>query len=306
MRDNLIKWITDRARIDKSIMLITADLGFSIFDDFREKFPDQFLNVGICEQNMTSMACGLSIEGHKVFTYSIGNFSTLRCFEQIRNDICYHNVDTTIISVGAGFSYGQLGISHFATEDIAVMRSLPGMTIISPSNDYELEMLLPQLYNLSSPKYIRIDKSSANEKPLSKVELGRPSCYLNFGNEFSIFATGGILLEAIKICKNLDSQGICGSVYSFHSLKPIDEDFLSRIILNYKAIFTVEEHTLIGGLGSIISQSILKNNIYCGKFKSFGIEDTFCDDVGDQFYLRSKYNLDSCSIEKEILNLIKK
>ena len=306
MRDKFINWLLTQAKKDKSILLLTADLGFGVFDNFAKDFPDQFLNVGISEQNMTSMACGLSIEGHKVYTYSIGNFPTLRCFEQIRNDICYHNVDTTIVSVGAGFSYGQLGISHFATEDISVMRSLPGITIISPSNSYELEELLPQLYKINTPKYLRIDKSSANANPISEIQLGRPLPYLQNGNEFCIFATGGILSEAIKTCKNLNLKGFNGSVYSFHTLKPIDELFLREIISSYDVIFSIEEHSLIGGLGSILAEFILKYEINNKKFKSFGIQDSFCDEVGDQLFLRSKYKLDENSIQKEIMKLLEK
>ena len=151
MRNSLIKFITKEAKTNKNLYLLTGDLGFGVFDEFSRDFPDQFVNVGVAEQNMTTIACGLALENNKVFTYSIGNFSTLRCLEQIRNDICYHNTDVTVITVGAGFSYGQLGISHFATEDISILRSLPNISIFSPCDPWELENLLEQIKKISGP-----------------------------------------------------------------------------------------------------------------------------------------------------------
>ena len=159
MRDNFIKQITKSALEDENIMLLTADLGFKIFDEFRECCPKQFINVGIAEQNMTSIASGLAFEGFKVFTYSIGNFPTLRCIEQIRNDICYPNLDVTIVSSGGGFSYGQLGVSHFATEDLSIMRALPNLSIYVPSEDWESELVTNIILSQKGPNYLRIDKS---------------------------------------------------------------------------------------------------------------------------------------------------
>ncbi len=168
MRDDFINFITKQALEDSKVILLTADLGFGIFDTFRKVVPSQFLNVGIAEQNMTSIATGLALEGHKVYTYSIGNFSTLRCLEQIRNDICYHNQNITVITMGAGFSYGQLGITHFATEDLSIMRALPNMSIFVPSDSWQIDSIMPELIKIKTPKYIRLDKSNAGTKKRCK------------------------------------------------------------------------------------------------------------------------------------------
>src|SRR5438477_2359167 len=138
MRDQFVKTLTALAETNSLIMLVTGDLGFGVLTGFKERFPRQYLNVGVAEQNLTGLATGLALEGRVVFTYSIGNFPTLRCLEQIRNDVCYHNVDVKVVSIGAGFSYGPLGISHHATEDISILRALPNMTVVSPCDLWEV------------------------------------------------------------------------------------------------------------------------------------------------------------------------
>ena len=151
MRDSFITELKKQAENNEKIILITADLGFKIFDDFKQELPKQFINVGVAEQNMTEVASGLALEGFKVFTYSIGNFSTLRCLEQIRNDICYHELDITVVSSGAGFSYGQLGISHFATEDLAIMSALPNMSVFVPADAWESTLITKYTVPFVSP-----------------------------------------------------------------------------------------------------------------------------------------------------------
>ena len=145
MRDAFVTKLTELAEKDPMTMLITGDLGFGVLTDFSKRFPDQFINAGVAEQNMTGMAAGLALDGYKVYTYSIGNFNTLRCLEQIRNDICYHDCDVTVVSVGAGFSYGQLGISHFATEDLAIFRAIPNIMVVAPSDPWEVPSLTDQM-----------------------------------------------------------------------------------------------------------------------------------------------------------------
>ena len=200
MRNAFINYLTEEAAHNKDLILITGDLGFGVFDEFKEKYPDQFINAGISEQNMTSMACGLALEGCKVFTYSIGNFATLRCLEQIRNDVCYHDADVTIVTVGAGFSYGQLGISHFATEDISILRAIPNLSILSPCDPWETKSLLSQINSMSGPKYLRIDKSNSETKP-SDLRFGIPrEC--KPGNDALIFATG-VITPVLPTCKSI-------------------------------------------------------------------------------------------------------
>ena len=165
MRDAFVAELTAAAEHDPRIILITGDLGFGVLTKFAERFPRQFINAGVAEQNMTAMACGLALEGRKVFTYSIANFATLRCLEQIRNDVCYHNADVTVVSVGGGFSYGQLGMSHFATEDIAILRALPNMTVLAPTGVWEAAQATKAIIAGRGPAYFRLDKGKAASDP---------------------------------------------------------------------------------------------------------------------------------------------
>ncbi len=301
MRNTLINAIELEAEQNKSLFVITGDLGFGVFDKFSTLFPDQFINAGVSEQNMTSLACGMALEGAKVFTYSIGNFSTLRCLEQIRNDICYHNTDVTVITVGAGFSYGQLGVSHFATEDIAIMRALPNLTIISPCSPIELDLLFPQLMKINQPKYIRIDKSSATLPFVKPVKLGSPTRYLD-GDDVVLVSTGGIVDEALKVADLLSKKNISVRVLSVHTLKPINTNSFISELTGFNAVYTLEEHSIIGGLGSLVSEIIMESNLRPKKFKKLGIRDVFPRVVGDQSYLRNYFRITAPSIAELIIN----
>ena len=172
MRDAFISELLVQAKSNPEIILITGDLGFGVLDVFSETLPQQFINCGVAEQNMAAIAAGLALSGRKVFTYSIGNFPTLRCLEQIRNDICYHKLDVTIVSIGAGFSYGQLGMSHFATEDLAIMSALPNMSIIVPANSDETECLLRESISTNTPKFFRLDKSE------TRIHQNKQNCVM--------------------------------------------------------------------------------------------------------------------------------
>ena len=304
MRSTLIHQIEETLSTNSNSYLLTGDLGFGIFDDFSVKYPDQFFNCGVAEQNMTSVACGLAMEGGSVFTYSIGNFSTLRCLEQIRNDVCYHSCDVTVITVGAGFSYGQLGVSHFATEDLAIVSALPNISIFSPCDDFEINQLYSQLRLLKSPKYFRIDKSYCENLPQSSLTLGVPRLISESSSRIALLATGGIVSEAMKVVDLLQPYNLAPSVYSVHTIKPIDESFVESLSSSYDAIFTLEEHNKYGGLGSILSQILLSCSTRPSIFKSFYIPDCYPSIVGDQQYLRKYYGLDALSLSKSLRSIL--
>ena len=217
MRDAFVNSLLEIALKDKNIILLTADLGFGIFDEFEKKLPNQFFNVGISEQNMTGLATGLSLEGKKVVTYSIGNFPTFRCLEQIRNDACYHNVNVTIVASGGGYSYGQLGYSHHATEDISIMRPLPNTTIVTPCSDWEAENAIKALVNENCVGYLRLDKTFIDSKKYfkSKYNLYQANRYID-GKDITLIATGGIVREAIAASKELLKYKISARVVSIH------------------------------------------------------------------------------------------
>ena len=303
MRDSFINFITKQALEDSSVILLTADLGFGIFENYQKILPKQFLNVGIAEQNMSSIATGLALEGHKVYTYSIGNFSTLRCLEQIRNDICYHDQNVTIITMGGGFSYGQLGVTHFATEDLSIMRTLPNMSIFVPSDSWQIDSFMPELIKIKTPKYIRLDKSYAGTKRFENTNLGTPIKVFD-GNDAVLFAIGGIGSSAIESAIKLRKKGISLRVIIYNFLKPLDEKEITNAIETSGIIFTLEENTVIGGFGSAIADVCLKNKLKPKIFKSFGINDNFPEYVGDQNYLRGHYKLDSDSLSNQIEQIL--
>ena len=305
MRDHFIKSLSNLVSGDPRIILITGDLGFGVLDNFKEKFPKNFINAGVAEQNMTGIATGLAIEGKIVFTYSIANFPILRCLEQIRNDVCYHNANVKIVSIGGGFSYGALGISHHATEDLAIMRSLPDIKVVSPCGYWETEQATRAMTYTDGAFYLRLDKSAGDDKPINnesfKIGSARTLCE---GSDCTIIVTGGILEEVLIAHETLAAGGISVRVISMHTIKPIDESAIMAACEETGAIITVEEHTVSGGLGGSVAEVLMYNNTVPKKFLSIGLENRFSSIVGSQKYLRKCYNLDAKSITSKVLKLI--
>jgi transketolase len=297
MRDAFVSRLTALAKKNSNIILLTADLGFGIFDDFSTLLPNQFLNVGVAEQNMMGVATGLALEGKTVFTYSIGNFPSLRCLEQIRNDICYHNADVKIIGMGAGFSYGALGMSHHATEDISILRSLPEMKIVVPCDDWEAGEATEALANTPGPFYLRLDKTSAGftNYPNEIFDLTK-SRQLRSGSDITFIGSGGIVLLLLQAQEKLAEQGVQCRVISMHTLSPVDQTTILDAVQNTGGIITVEEQVLNGGLGSIVAEVCMDKGIMPKHFHRIGIRNVFSSIVGSQDYLRKACGLDLNSI----------
>ena len=308
MRDALLARISKLAESDKDIVILTADLGYGVFEEFESKFPGQFFNVGVAEQNMTGIAAGLALEGKKVITYSIGNFPTLRCLEQIRNDVCYHELNVTIIAAGGGFSYGQLGMSHHATEDISIMRSLPNTTVVVPSTPWEAAEAIDALIKNQGVGYLRLDKSKGSQKNNNdNFELGKAlKISSEDGKDVCFFVTGGIIDEVIEAAKLLNEFNISASILSIHTIKPIDKTAIRDAINNTRLLVSVEEGNLIGGLGSAICEFCMDNQLIPGDFLRIGIDDELSSYVGDQFYLRKQHKLDSQNIYRIVKERILK
>ena len=310
MRDYFIKTLSEMVNKNKKIILVTADLGFGVFDKFVKTYPKNFLNVGVAEQNMIGVATGLAKKGFNVFVYSIGNFPTLRCLEQIRNDAVYHESNVKIVNAGAGYSYGQLGFSHHATEDLSIMNAIPELKIISPYSKFETIKATKYLGEAKGTFYFRLDKKRANKKLeinkeiIEKFSFGKISKILN-GKDLAIFSYGGILNDIIEICDILKSKKINPTLLSCHSLKPLDKNGIKKICRKFKKIFVFEENALIGGLGSEISRLCLENNINPQIFKTFGIKDKFIKEVGDRDHLLKISNLDVKYCSRKILNYFK-
>lgn len=303
MRNHLINKITELAEEDKNIILITGDLGFGVLDSFQKKYPKRFINAGIAEQNMAAIAAGLALEGNKVFIYSIGNFPTLRCIEQIRNDICYHNANVKILAVGSGFAYGTLGMTHHATEDLAIMRALPNMKVFTPCDSISAEAIAQAICRINGPCYVRLERGGEPEifSKDEKFEIGKLK-EIRKGYDIAVITIGTVINEAIKAADILREQNKNISVYSVYSLKPIDKEQILEIAKKYKYIITVEEHQITGGLGSTIAEIIAENNMNT-KIIRLGLNDEFTSVVGNQEYLREIYKIDYKTIIRKIESL---
>jgi len=305
MRRTFIETLIELAKKDKSIYLLTGDLGFSAFENFAQKFPERFINCGVAEQNMMGVAAGLALEGKKPYVYSIVPFATMRCLEQIRNDICYQNLDVKIIGMGAGFSYGTEDFTHHAIEDVSVLKSFPNLIILSPADLIETKKLMLQSYLKKQPAYIRLDKSNKilhnNE---SKIKIGAPFVFKE-GKDAVLITTGACLETGINVAEKLENKGKSIKVISIHTIKPIDEKALVKELQGQKIVFTLEEHSVIGGLGSSVAEILLKNNIQNIIFKELGVPSDYKNIAGTRNYLKKRYGIDEAGVYKKIISALK-
>ncbi len=293
------------ARQDKRVMLLTADLGFGVLTPFAETFPNQFLNVGVAEQNMTGVATGLALEGKIVFTYSIGNFPTLRCLEQIRNDVCYHDASVKIVCIGGGFCYGPLGISHHATEDLAIMRALPRMRVMAPGDLAETRLITQIAYETPGPCYLRLGRggeAKIHQDDL-KFSLGQGIPWFPKG-EVALLSTGGILGNAVIARERLEAWGVKASLHSFPFLQPLDMSLIKNLSQTVLLMATIEEHSIIGGLGGAVAEVLAEMPGPKPPLLRIGLREGFSCEVGDQEYLREIYGLSPDSIAQQVYKAI--
>jgi transketolase len=304
MRQAFINTLTELSRKNEKIFLLTGDLGFSVFEKYKEEFPQRFFDVGVAEQNMIGIATGLSLSGKIVFVYSIIPFLTMRCFEHIRNDISYQNVNVKLVGVGGGFAYGSAGFSHHAIEDVGIMRMLPNMTVVCPADPLETELTIRSAVKHNGPVYIRIGKTKETILSGKKdFKLGRGRL-IKEGRDITIITTGDILGNVIKAEKKLSECGINARIINMHTVKPIDEEIILKSARETKAIFTVEEHSTIGGLGSAVAEILSGISHSSILFRKIAVPDRFVKEIGDQEYLREKNNLSVNGIFKTIIEAL--
>ncbi len=305
MRDSFVRSLLELAKNDKDVELITGDLGFGVLKSFWETVPDQFLNAGIAEQNMTAMAAGMALEGKTVFTYSIGNFPTLRCLEQIRNDCAYHGANVNIVCVGGGFVYGSLGVSHHATEDLAVMRSLPDVAVFAPADRVEAAAVTKAAATYPGTCYIRLGRGGERvvREQIGDFQVGK-ALPVQRGSRVAIFTTGDIYGEAAAAVELLKEQGIVPTVYTFPTVKPLDVQTVCGCAAEHELIVTCEEHNILGGLGTAVAE-VLAENPGRSRLVRLGITGSYCTTVGDQKHLRRQYGLTGEQIAERILKELK-
>lgn len=301
MRETFVKTLIELAKKDRSIELVTGDLGFGVLKPYWEQCPDQFTNAGIAEQNMTALAAGMAMEGKQVFTYSIGNFPTLRCVEQIRNDCAYHHANVKIVCVGGGFVYGSLGMSHQATEDLAILRALPDVIVMAPADDMEAQACTRALASTPGTAYLRLGRGGERRihDKLEGFTIGK-ALRVHEGERVAIFSTGAIFEEVAEAVEELRARGHRPAVYTFPTVKPIDRELIVQAAECFELIVTVEEHNIIGGFGSAVAEILAQVRGRRAVLLRVGLQDEYSVRVGTQKYLRAQHGMDSRTIVEKI------
>jgi transketolase len=304
MRKAFIKTLTEEAAKDKRIWLLTGDMGFSVFEDFAARYPDRFLNAGVAEANMTGIAAGLALSGLVPYIYSITPFVTMRNFEQLRIDVCYQNQSARVIGGGAGLCYGAAGGTHHSLEDISLMRSLPNMTVVCPGDPHEVTAAVRYSLEHTGPLYVRLGRDGDPLVHAGDVTLlpGK-AITLREGTGVTLIATGNILGNALKAADELQKQGVSVRLISMPFVKPIDREAILSAASETRALFTIEEHSLIGGLGSAVAE-VLAESDKPVQFRRLAIPDRFFREIGSQEYLRELVGLSPTGIAKSVLALL--
>ena len=305
MRDTFVKTLVKIAKEDKNIELVTGDLGFGVLKPFWEQLPNQFTNAGIAEQNMTTVAAGMALEGKTVFTYSIGNFPTLRCLEQIRNDCAYHNANVKIVCIGGGFVYGSLGMSHHATEDIAVLRALPDVVVMAPGDLVEAQEATKAIAQYKGTCYLRLGRGGEKRihDRIEHFQIGK-AIRVHDGEKVAIFSTGAIFEEVQGAYDLLNRQGLSPAVYTFPTVKPIDKDVICACAKDFDLIVTCEEHNIVGGFGSAVAEVMAEMPVKRAHLMRIGMQDMYATKVGSQAYLREQYGMSAKQIAEKIVKAL--
>ena len=300
MRDAFVRVLVEEMAKHEGIVLLTGDLGFGVLQPVWDRFPDRIINAGIAEQGMVSLAAGLAATGRTVIVYSIGNFPTLRPLEQIRNDCAYPGLPVKIVCIGGGFVYGSLGMSHHATEDLAVMRAIPGITCFAPGDPAETEAVTRVMLETPGTCYLRLGRGNeprVHGEPVNAWEFPR-ALTIRQGSDIALMSTGGILTQTAEAAELLAQKGISAEVISFPCLKPMDREKVLEAAGRFRRIITAEEHNVTGGFGSAVCEILAEADTRC-RVRRIGLQDCFTSVVGNQQYLRKTYGMDAEAIAEK-------
>jgi transketolase len=287
-----------------NVQFIKGDTAY--IPEYQKRFTNQYLDVGIAEQNMIGIAAGMALEGKIPFTYSIVNFASMRCLEQIRNDIAYHNLNVNIVQCGAGLDYGPLGATHHATEDLAIMRAMPNMVVFSPCDPVETVAVTKAAYSHNGPCFIRNGHGGEpvlHSSGLDNFQIGK-AIRLKEGTEVIIFVTGSIANDALSAANTLETKGYDVGIFSFPTVKPIDRELILSCLNMAKLIVTVEEHNILGGFGSAVAEVIAEAPPHRALFTRVGINDVFTSEIGTREYQKMFYSIDSAAIINKITTVL--
>jgi len=305
MRNAFANTLIELAKTDRDLILLTGDLGFSVFEEFMKRFPKQYLNAGLNEQCMVGMAAGLALEGRRVFVYSIIPFLVFRALEQIRNDLCYQNLPVTLVGVGSGLAYGAEGGTHHAIEDLGVLTTLPNLTVFAPGDPLEVGEVVRYSYWSENPCYIRLNRAGDpvihSKESITDFRPGRPLKVRESGRGgIVILATGNILPFGLEVWQAIADQGFNCSLYSFHTLKPVDDEGLVKILSGADVVVTLEEHVKRNGLFALVSVVTIEHRLNLPVIP-FHLNNEYIHDVGDQGRLREVHGLTKDAVVEKLL-----
>lgn len=303
MRNTYLSMLYQFAKEDERVVSLVADNGVIVYDDFMNDFPNRFYNFGISECHMVSAAAGMASSGLIPYVYTISAFLAYRAYEFLRDDVCYQNQNVKIVGIGSGLTYSTLGPSHHTTEDIALLRSLPNLTVFSPSCRQEVAWLMRKSYEIEGPVYIRLGNNSEDYyKDGQQFQLGVPAM-IGAGDDIAIFVTGSITSVAVKVAKQFVAEGKNIAVYSVHTLKPLNESEIAHIISKYQKIVILDEHNKIGGLYSALAEVMISQQVVRPTL-NIGLEDHFAVGYGTISDVRCMNGIDESSIYQKVKEFI--
>ncbi len=305
MRERCLKTITELAEVDDRIVFVGSDLGAGVMNDFKAAHPNRFFMEGVCEQNLVGLAAGLALEGHIVFLNTIATFLTRRCYEQVAVDLCMHNANVRLIGNGGGVVYAPLGPTHLATEDLAIMRALPNMTILAPADANEMARVVPATLAHTGPIYIRVAKG---HDPVVTTETGAfrigQAVPMRDGHDALIVTTGIGLQVCLSAADQLMEAGLDATVLHMPTVKPLDTESLAVAAARVPVIVTVEEHSVIGGLGSAVAEFLAENDLLTDRrFHRIGFPDQFPTGYGDQQGMMRRHGISAEAVTRKVIEL---
>ena len=304
MRNTYLRELYAIAKKDRNVLSLVSDNGLIVYDDFRRDLPEQYFNFGISEGHMITAAAGMASCGKIPFAYTIGSFLAYRAYEFIRLDVCLQKMNVKIVGIGAGMTYGYLGPTHHATEDLAVLRCLPDLTLLSPATPKETRELVKYAYQIDGPVYIRLGNNLPHELYTDDMEV-KPGeiSIISEGKDLAVFATGEILYQVTEAARILREHGIYAEIISVHTIKPLDKENISKIIQQYPHIYTVEEHSVTGGLGSAVAE-VLAEEGSGTKLTRIGLENCFAQGYGTQQQVLEANGLTADAIYRKVIQTL--
>jgi transketolase len=297
MRNAFAKQVTKLAQQDERVVLLSGDIGNRLFDDFKIGCPNRFYNCGVAEANMISVAAGMALSGLRPVCYTITPFITYRCVEQIRVDVCYHHAPVIIVGTGAGLSYASLGGTHHSCEEMGMLRLLPGLAVLAPADELEVRAALKAALKYPDPVYMRIGKKGEPivHKTQPDFVIGR-AITVRQGTDVCLLSAGTMLPAAIESAECLGRDGISAQVVSFHTIKPLDEELLHEVFARFKLVASLEEHSVLGGLGGSVAEWLADQPETAARLIRFGTRDEFLHETCEQDEAREYFGLTAAGI----------